>query len=64
MFYVFNQANDDGFYEIKNEAGEVIATAADPHEQAATTLEVMGHKGADVEIVYDRAAWDDINGPA
>ncbi|MHA2083001.1 MAG: hypothetical protein ACXABD_04545 [Candidatus Thorarchaeota archaeon] len=58
MFYVFNQAGDDGFHEIKNEAGEVVATAADTDEQTTTTLEVLGHKDAEVEVVYDQATWE------
>lgn len=58
MFYVFNQANDEGFHEIKNEAGEVIATAADTDTQAAITLEVMGHKDVEIETVYDQATWE------
>lgn len=58
MFYVFNQANDEGFHEIKNEAGDAIATAADTDEQAVITLEAMGHRDVKIEVVYDQATWE------
>lgn len=58
MFFVFNKPNDEGFHEIKNEAGDVIATAANTDDQAITTLNVMGYKDVDIEIVYNQEQWD------
>ena len=64
MFYVFDQTDGEGFHEIKNEAGEVIATAADTGEQAVITLGIMGHNDVEMEIVYDQAIWGAIGGEA
>jgi len=60
VFYVFNQAGDSSYHEIKNEKGQVIADAYDTEEQARDTLEALGLPSDDLEIVYDQAQWDNI----
>jgi hypothetical protein len=60
IFYVFNQAGDDGFHEIKDKSGSVIATAADTDQQTMKTLDAMGHHDAEVECVYDEDDWNNI----
>jgi hypothetical protein len=58
MFYVFNKANDEGFHEIKDSHGNVVAEAANTTDQTTTTLEVEGHKNAQVTVVYEQETWD------
>jgi hypothetical protein len=60
VIYVYNQADSEGFHAIKNEKGDIIATACDTEEQARITLDVMGLVYADIETVYDQKQWDSI----
>ena len=60
MIYVYNEADSEGFHALKNEKGDIIATAADTEEQARITLDVMGLGYADIETVYDQKQWDSI----
>ena len=60
MFYVNNTPDNEGFHEIKDEQGNIIATAANTDDQTITTLEVMGHTDPTIETVYDQTAWNNI----
>ncbi len=57
VFYVYNRPDQEGFHEIKNESGSIIATAADTGEQTRITLEVMGYTSFYTETVYSPECW-------
>ena len=60
VIYVYNEADSEGFHAIKNEKGDIIATAADTEEHARITLDVMGLVYADIETVYDQKQWESV----
>ena len=59
-FYVFNQADDEGYHAIKDHTGKIIATAADTLDQAYITLDEMGFNDPVLETIYNRKHWDNI----
>jgi hypothetical protein len=60
IFYVNNKPDSEGFHDIKDENGTILACACDTSEQASITLEAEGFTSFELKTVYNEQDWDNI----